>query len=66
MKFPSKRKLGDFLNVSQTTIEFAYGQLVAEGFIPSMPRKGFYVQAIEEPLNVQPVELLKSIFNCLE
>lgn len=47
-KLPSKRKLGDFLNVSQTTIEFAYGQLTAEGFILSIPRKGFFVQAIEE------------------
>ena len=47
-KLPSKRKLGSFLNVSQTTIEFAYGQLTAEGFILSVPRKGFFVQAIEE------------------
>ena len=26
MKLPSKRRLGEFLDVSQTTIEFAYGQ----------------------------------------
>ncbi|MEK5040610.1 MocR-like pyridoxine biosynthesis transcription factor PdxR [Sporosarcina sp. FSL K6-3457] len=57
MKLPSKRKLGDFLNISQTTIEFAYAQLVAEGFISSKPRKGYYVQAIEELAYVQPVEL---------
>jgi GntR family transcriptional regulator / MocR family aminotransferase len=53
-KLPSKRKLGEFLNVSQTTIELAYGQLTAEGFISSVPRKGFYVQAIEELAYVQP------------
>ena len=41
MKLPSKRKLGEFLNVSQTTIEFAYGQLTAEGFISSIPEKVF-------------------------
>lgn len=57
MKLPSKRKLGDFLNISQTTIEFAYAQLAAEGFISSKPRKGYYVQAIEELAYVQPVEL---------
>ncbi|WP_318618182.1 PLP-dependent aminotransferase family protein [Sporosarcina sp. YIM B06819] len=57
MKLPSKRKLGDFLNISQTTIEFAYAQLTAEGFISSKPRKGYYVQAIEELAYVQPVEL---------
>ncbi|MEG2405908.1 MAG: GntR family transcriptional regulator, partial [Clostridiales bacterium] len=30
-KMPSKRKLANDLNVSQTTIETAYGQLKAEG-----------------------------------
>lgn len=54
-KLPSKRKLGTFLNVSQTTIEFAYGQLTAEGFILSLPRKGFFVQAIEELAYVKTV-----------
>jgi GntR family transcriptional regulator / MocR family aminotransferase len=61
MKLPSKRKLGDFLNVSQTTIELAYAQLAAEGFISSKPRKGFYVQAIEELAYVQPLQLLKKV-----
>ncbi len=56
MKLPSKRKLGEFLNVSQTTIELAYAQLIAEGFISSRPRKGFYVQAIEELAYVQPLQ----------
>lgn len=56
MKLPSKRKLGAFLNVSQTTIEFAYGQLTAEGFILSVPRKGFFVQAIEELAYVETTE----------
>ena len=55
MKLPSKRKLGEFLDISQTTIELAYGQLTAEGFISSIPRKGFYVQEIEELAYVRPV-----------
>ena len=59
MKLPSKRKLGEFLDVSQTTIELAYGQLTAEGFISSIPRKGFYVQAIEELAYVQPVDRIE-------
>ncbi len=58
MKLPSKRKLGDFLNISQTTIEYAYGQLTAEGFISAVPRKGFYVQAIEELAYIQPIDQL--------
>lgn len=60
MKLPSKRKLGAFLNVSQTTIEFAYGQLTAEGFILSIPRKGFFVQAIEELAYVETTEEVTS------
>ena len=47
-KLPSKRALGDFLNISQTTIELAYGQLLAEGYIMSKPRIGYFVEAIDE------------------
>ncbi|HSJ38282.1 MAG TPA: PLP-dependent aminotransferase family protein, partial [Planococcus sp. (in: firmicutes)] len=47
-KLPSKRKLADYLDISQTTVELAYGQLVAEGFIDSRPRKGFFAQPVEE------------------
>ncbi|WP_070329507.1 PLP-dependent aminotransferase family protein [Exiguobacterium aurantiacum] len=47
-KLPSKRKLGQFLDVSQTTVELAYAQLLAEGYIESLPRKGFYVLPQEE------------------
>ena len=47
-KLPSKRQLGDFLNISQTTIELAYGQLLAEGYIISKPRVGYFVEAIDE------------------
>ena len=47
-KLPSKRKLEQFLNLSQTTIETAYEQLVAEGYVESRPRRGYYVLAKEE------------------
>ncbi|TWT02128.1 PLP-dependent aminotransferase family protein [Planococcus sp. CPCC 101016] len=47
-KLPSKRKLADYLHISQTTVELAYAQLVAEGFIESRPRRGFYAQPVEE------------------
>lgn len=66
MKLPSKRRLGEFLAVSQTTIELAYAQLVAEGFISSKPRKGFFVQAIEELAYVEPVEPVTSITETLK
>lgn len=53
-KLPSKRKLGAFLEVSQTTIELAYEQLMAEGYIRSKPRSGFYVEDIGTLIPVRP------------
>lgn len=47
-KLPSKRKLADYLHISQTTVELAYSQLVAEGFIEPRPRKGFFTMPVEE------------------
>ncbi len=47
-KLPSKRQLGDLLNISQTTVELAYGQLLAEGYIISKARVGYFVEAIDE------------------
>ena len=42
-KLPSKRKLSEQLGVSINTIEGAYTQLEAEGFITASPRRGFFV-----------------------
>src|SRR5690606_2180984 len=60
-KLPSKRKLADFLRVSQNTVETAYEQLLAEGYVEAVPRKGYYVLAEDEleyipPTKVQQVE----------
>lgn len=49
-KLPSKRKLANHLNISQTTVETAYEQLHAEGYIESIPRKGFYVIELQNDL----------------
>ena len=46
-KLPSKRKLAQFLSISQTTVELAYGQLFAEGYISTKPRVGFFVEDLE-------------------
>lgn len=42
-KLPSKRKLSNHLKISVITIENAYNQLMAEGYITSKPKSGFYV-----------------------
>ncbi|MCM3478052.1 MocR-like pyridoxine biosynthesis transcription factor PdxR [Caldibacillus thermoamylovorans] len=52
-KLPSKRKLAEFLKISQNTVETAYEQLVAEGYVESVPRKGYFVQAYEDLEYVQ-------------
>ncbi|MCH5267483.1 MAG: PLP-dependent aminotransferase family protein [Lachnospiraceae bacterium] len=47
-KLPSKRTFAKNLGVSNITVENAYGQLQAEGYIYSIPKKGFYVQEISD------------------
>ncbi|HPJ86145.1 MAG TPA: PLP-dependent aminotransferase family protein [Bacillota bacterium] len=45
-KIPSKRKLAEDLGVSVQTVENAYGQLTAEGYIYSKPKSGYYVEDV--------------------
>ena len=42
-KLPSKRKLANHLKISVITVESAYNQLLAEGYIKSKPKSGYYV-----------------------
>ncbi len=46
-KLPSKRMLAKHLNISTITVESAYSQLIAEGYLYSIPKSGFYVCEIE-------------------
>ena len=50
-KLPSKRNLADNKNVSLITIEKAYDQLLQEGYIYSIEKKGYYVNQIELTTN---------------
>ncbi|OXB92059.1 PLP-dependent aminotransferase family protein [Parageobacillus galactosidasius] len=52
-KLPSIRALSQHLGISKNTVETAYQQLLAEGYIESKPRVGFIVQELEEPLAPQ-------------
>ena len=52
-KLPSKRKLAAHLKISQNTIETAYGQLQAEGYITALPKRGFFVEEISDLLPLQ-------------
>lgn len=45
-KLPSKRQLSQHLQVSKSTVEVAYGQLLAEGYIYSKEKVGYFVEAL--------------------
>lgn len=47
-KLPSKRALADNLEVSKITVEGAYNQLLAEGYIRSREKVGYFVEAVEQ------------------
>lgn len=46
-KLPSARFLSDYLQVSRTTVDMAYGQLVAEGYVEARPKRGYFVAALD-------------------
>ncbi|UTH11463.1 PLP-dependent aminotransferase family protein [Macrococcoides canis] len=62
-KLPSKRKLSSHLNLSLTTVEIAYQQLLEEGYIYSKPKVGFFVEDIQTIHTIprETVELEESI-----
>lgn len=47
-KLPSTRSLAAYLQVSRSTVELAYEQLLSEGYIESVPYKGYFVAQVEE------------------
>lgn len=46
-KLPSKRALSQNLEVSKITVEAAYNQLLAEGYIRSQEKVGYFVEVVE-------------------
>ncbi|MGG0290195.1 PLP-dependent aminotransferase family protein [Bacillus pacificus] len=55
-KLPAKRKLASYLQVSKNTVEAAYEQLLAEGYIESASRKGYFVCKVEQMIDVEGSE----------
>lgn len=48
-RLPSKRSLARNLGVSLITVENAYAQLQVEGYIYSLPKKGYFASKIQPP-----------------
>lgn len=47
-KLPSTRSLAEYLQVARSTVDFAYGQLAAEGYVEARPCRGYFVSHVEE------------------
>ena len=47
-RLPSTRFLAEYLQVARSTVDYAYGQLLAEGYIESRPCRGYFVCSMEE------------------
>ena len=50
-KLPSIRNLANGLKVSKNTVEVAYEQLIAEGYVKSKNRSGLYVENLVDALS---------------
>ncbi|MEY8386898.1 PLP-dependent aminotransferase family protein [Oscillospiraceae bacterium 38-13] len=58
-RLPSKRALAEHLRVSVITVEGAYRQLEAEGYVDARPRRGFFVSPVDRaPPAAGPPEVL--------
>lgn len=55
-KLPSKRTLAKNLGVSTITVESAYAQLMSEGYVYSLPKRGYYIAKIDATAQVPAVE----------
>ena len=62
-KLPAKRKLASYLQVSKNTVEAAYEQLLAEGYIESISRKGYFVYHNSNN-DFQPAKVVKKMHIC--
>lgn len=55
-KLPSTRALARHLEVSRSTVELAYEQLLSEGYIEAEPCRGFFVAQIDELYHLESVQ----------
>ena len=56
-KLPSKRTLATHLNTAVVTVENAYAQLEAEGYLNAREKRGYFVNPVETgPVRENPAE----------
>ena len=52
-RLPSSRALATHLQLSRSTVNLAYEQLLAEGYVEAIAYKGYFVSKIEQPLKLE-------------
>jgi len=65
-KLPSKRTFAEHLKISIVTIENAYTQLIVEGYIYSIEKKGYYVCQLQNSLCSKPLPKQAMQLNTLQ
>ncbi|MCR4717323.1 MAG: PLP-dependent aminotransferase family protein [Lachnospiraceae bacterium] len=65
-KLPSSRALSSHLGISRSTVDTAYQQLVAEGYIIASPKRGYFIAEIDKLLNIVPIAHMPSFFDMPE
>lgn len=60
-RLPSKRRLSSLLDVSTATIERAYEQLTAEGYVKSKPKIGWFAAEVEPGFPTAPDHFQQSV-----
>ena len=53
-KLPSTRALSRCLDVSRSTVELAYEQLLSEGYIEAQPCRGYFAAQIDGLYQIRP------------
>ncbi|MDY3917627.1 MAG: PLP-dependent aminotransferase family protein [Candidatus Limivivens sp.] len=53
-RLPSTRKLSGHLQVSRSTVDMAYEQLLSEGYIESVPCRGYFVSELDGIYHLVP------------
>lgn len=53
-KLPSTRALSKYLEVSRSTVELAYEQLLSEGYVEAEPCRGYFAAQIDELYQLKP------------
>lgn len=56
-RLPSTRSLAAYLQVARSTVDYAYEQLLSEGYIEAKPYKGYFVCPMEELLQLEAEDI---------